>query len=75
VMPFSGLVKVTFAFATRAPDGSETDPESEALEARVCASATGVTVMVAKAITANRGSDRARSVGIDGGPSREKFFV
>ena len=40
-MPFSWLVKVTLAPATRAPEGSVTTPDRVAVEASVCARRAG----------------------------------
>lgn len=41
-MPFSGLAKVTLAPAIRAPDGSATKPDSEAVDASDWAQSAGV---------------------------------
>src|SRR6185369_1613983 len=65
VTPFSGLLNTTLAFARRAPEESETEPENDAVEAKVCPCAMGRAVLIAKAATAKRRSGvRLRSFGI-----------
>ena len=44
----------TLAFATRAPEGSETEPDSEAVEASVWPCATGRAMMIERLATFRR---------------------
>ena len=66
VTPFYRLLKVTFAFAMRAPEESETVPENEADEASVWPCARGAVRLIAKATTVTkRYRERLRNLGID----------
>src|SRR6266487_2042317 len=66
VIPFSGLLIVTVAPATRAPEESETKPENIAVEAAVWACATGTAMLIATAAMAtDRCRERLRNLGID----------
>jgi hypothetical protein len=57
------------AFGTRAPEESETEPENEAVEARVWPCATGTTVLINQAATVRKKNrERLRNLGIDWDP-------
>jgi hypothetical protein len=69
VIPFSGLLRVTLAFGTRAPDESEIEPENEAVEARVWPCATGTSALINEAATVRKKNrERLRNLGIDWDP-------
>jgi hypothetical protein len=67
VTPFSILLNTTLAFARRAPEESETEPENVAVEASVCPCAMGIAVPIAKTVP-SRNRERLRNLGIDKGP-------
>src|SRR5689334_15296932 len=67
VIPFSTLLMVTVAFATRAPVESDTEPENAAVEAAVCPWLTGAAMLSTNAATA-RNREKLRNLGIDKGP-------
>src|SRR6185369_15792528 len=57
VIPFSTLARVTVALGTLAPEGSETEPENEAEEAKVCAwTVCGATLAATRIAATNRRS-------------------
>ena len=67
-MPFSELVRVTVAFGIRAPDGSETEPENAADEARVWPWAKGTAMPTEKKAIARNRKETLGSLGIDRDP-------
>ena len=67
-MPFSEFVRLTVALGTRAPDGSETEPDNTADEASVWPLAKGTAMPTETKAIANNRIETLRSLGIDRDP-------